>query len=303
MDRLVAARVFVNIVERGSLAAAAEALDLSRPMVSRYLVEMERWMGSRLLHRTTRRISLTPAGETALSQCRRLLDIAEEMVPGALADGATPTGQLRIACSQSLAQHVVAKAMTAFLRQYPRVTVDLQIGSQPVNLVEQRIDLAIRITNDVDPTLIARPLALCESVVCASPSWLARHDAPRTAEDLASHNCLTYSHFGKSLWEFETPGTDSSGHVVIPVSGNLSANEPEVMLAAALEGAGIALLPQYAAAQALASGRLVALLPGYKPRTFGVYGVFASRRQMSGALRAMIDFLAAWFKDARQISL
>lgn len=294
MDRITSAEVFVAIVERGSLSAAAEGLDMSRAMVTRYLAEMEAWSGARLLHRTTRRIGLTPAGEATLARCRQMLEIASQM---AVADGLeadTPRGLLRIACAQSLAQQTLSVAVTAYLRRYPQTAVDLVVDNRTINLVEERIDLAVRITNDLDPNLIARPLGTCESVVVAAPSYLAAHGTPRRVEDLAIHNCLTYSYFGKSLWKFTDAKTGAPSDV--PVGGNLSANESMVLLTAAREGAGIALQPVFAAAPLIASGQLVRLLPDHVPQALGIHGVYSSRRQMPAALRAMLDFLVDWFK-------
>ena len=294
MDRIVAAEVFVAIVERGSLSAAAEGLDMSRAMVTRYLAQMEDWSGARLLHRTTRRIGLTPAGEATLVRCRQILEIAAQM---AVADGPeadTPRGLLRIACAQSLAQEVLSAAVTAYLRRYPQTAVDLVVDNRTINLVEERIDLAVRITNDLDPNLIARRLGTCESVVVAAPSYLAVHGTPRRVEDLAVHNCLTYSYFGKSLWKFTDTKTGASSDV--PVSGNLSANESMALLAAAREGAGVALQPAFAAAPLIAAGQLVRLLPEHVPQALGIHGVYSSRRQMPAALRAMLDFLVEWFR-------
>ncbi|WP_426398640.1 LysR family transcriptional regulator [Ralstonia sp. R-29] len=294
MDRIKAAEVFVAIVERGSLSAAAEGLDMSRAMVTRYLAEMEDWSGARLLHRTTRRIGLTAAGEATLTRCRQMLEIATQM---AVADGAEadmPRGLLRIACAQSLAQQVLGAAVTAYLRRYPHTAIDLVVDSRAVNLVEERIDLAVRITNDLDPNLIARPLGTCESVVVAAPSYLAAHGTPRRLEDLAVHNCLTYSYFGKSLWKFTD--AKSGAPADVPVGGNLSGNESMALLAAVKEGAGIALQPVFAAAPLIASGQIVRLLPDYVPQVLGIHGVYSSRRQMPAALRAMLDFLVDWFR-------
>ena len=165
MDRIAAAQVFVAINERGSLIAAAEALDMSRAMVTRYLAQMEQWAGARLLHRTTRQLGLTAAGEATLARCRQMLEIAESVPVAADVEPDEPRGILRMACAQSLGQAVVAPAVAAYLQRYPRTAVDLQIGNQAVDLVRERIDLAIRITNQLDPNLIARPLAHCESVV------------------------------------------------------------------------------------------------------------------------------------------
>jgi len=291
MDRITAAQVFVAIVERGSMVNAAESLNMSRAMITRYLSEMEKWSGARLLHRSTRKLSLTDAGEQALARCRKMLAVAAEMT--SVGDGKDEAlrGLLRLSCSQSFGQGAVSVAVTEFLRLHPQVSIDLQLESRAINLVEDRIDLALRITNDLDPNLIARPLAKCPSVVCAAPAYLAAHGTPQKPEDLALHNCVTYSYFGKSLWQFEREGEQCA----IPVSGNLSANESLVLLSGAIEGAGIVMQPYYSAAALIASGQLVSLLPQWQPQTMGIYAIYASRRQMPAALRALLDFLVAWF--------
>jgi DNA-binding transcriptional LysR family regulator len=291
MDRITAARVFVSIAERGSMIAAAEALEMSRAMVTRYLAEMEQWAGARLLHRSTRRLSLTDAGDITLVRCRAMLELAGAMAVAA-DDADAPQGLLRIACSQSLAQAQVASAVTGYLARYPRTAIDLQVNNRAVNLVEERIDLALRITNALEPNLIARQLGWCDSVVCAAPAYLAARGTPRQPGDLATHNCLTYSYFGKSLWQFT--GADDEV-LTVPVSGNLSANDDLVLLRAAGEGAGIALQPLYSAAPLIADGRLMALLPDCAPQRMGIYGIYTSRQHMPPALRAMLDFLVDWF--------
>jgi len=298
MDRLTAAQVFKEIAERGSMIAAADALDMSRAMVTRYLAEMEEWCGARLLHRTTRRVSLTAAGEVTLARCREMLALAAGMA--AAGDPEAPHGLLRIASSHSLAQTALAGAVAAFLRRYPRTAIDLQVDNRAVNLVEQRIDLAIRITNGLEANMIARRLGDCDSVVVAAPSYLAERPAPQQPADLAGHNCLTYSYFGKSVWRFEpatAPAEGSGGGAVlqVPVGGNLSANESMALLAATAEGAGVALQPRFAAAPLLASGQLVELLPAWRPQRMGIYGIYASREHMPPALRAMLDHLLDWF--------
>jgi DNA-binding transcriptional LysR family regulator len=282
MDRIVAARVFVSINERGSLIAAADALEMSRAMVTRYLAQMEQWAGARLLHRTTRRLGLTAAGEATLQRCQRMLEIADQMTLTADTESNEPHGMLRIACSQSLAQTELAQAVAAYLRLYPRTAIDLQIGNQAVDLVQERIDLAIRITNQLDPNLIARPLGHCPSVICAAPSYLERHG-------------VTYSYFGKSLWEF----TRDEAPITVPVSGNLSANDSVVLMQAAKAGAGIAMQPSFSTAEALASGELVRVLPDWQPMGLGIHGIYTSRQQLSATLRTMLDHLAAHFSAHR----
>ncbi|MET3130047.1 DNA-binding transcriptional LysR family regulator [Oxalobacteraceae bacterium GrIS 1.11] len=292
MDRITAAQVFVEIAERGSMVAAADALSMSRAMVTRYLAQMERWAGARLLHRSTRRLSLTDAGDATLLRCRQMLEVAASMAVGADDGAESPSGLLRITCSQTLAQTALAPAVTQFLRRYPRAAVDLQIENRAVNLVEQRIDLALRITNALEPNLIARELGRCESVVCAAPAYLAARGTPRRAEELVAHNCLTYTYFGKSLWQFTTR---HGATLSVPVGGNLSANESLVLMMATVEGAGISLQPLFSAAPLIAAGQLVALLPDYQPQQMGIYAIYTSRRHMAPVLRAMLDFLVEWY--------
>lgn len=291
MDRITAAQVFVAIVDRGSMAAASEALGMSRTMVTRYLAEMEQWAGARLLHRTTRRLSLSDAGESTLARCRQMLELAGTMPVDGGDREDSPQGLLRISCSQSLAQAALAGAVSAYLQRYPRAAVDLQIDNRAVNLVEQRIDLAIRITSALEPNLIARQLGSCASVVCASPAYLAAHGVPKRIEDLALHHCLTYTYFGKSLWQF----TQQEQVLTVPVSGRLSANESLVLLQATVAGAGIALQPRFSCASLIASGQLVELLPAWRAQEMGIYGVYTSRQRQSVLLRTMLDFLAHWF--------
>ncbi|WP_421230141.1 LysR family transcriptional regulator [Aeromonas jandaei] len=287
MDRLTALRVFVSVVEQGSLSGAGEKLDMSRAMVSRYLAELESWMGARLLHRTTRRLSLTGPGEEALNRARAMLALGEEMEQIAVKGDDAPKGQLRITSSYSLSEALLVGAANDYLAQYPGTAIDILLLDRTVNLVEERIDLAVRITNDLDPNLVARRLGTCHSVVCASPAYLANHPAPQKVQDLALHNCLTYTYFGKSLWEFNGPDGPES----VPVSGNLSANISNLLLEATLGGAGISLQPRYSAQPYLERGELVPLLTQWQPKRLGVYGVYATRKQMSPLLRSFLDFL------------
>jgi DNA-binding transcriptional LysR family regulator len=292
MDRITSANVFVSIAERGSLAGAAEALDMSRAMVTRYLAEMEAWAGARLLHRTTRRLGLTAAGEVTLARCRELLALAGAIPAAGDTGSGAPGGLLRLASSQFLAQTALADALTGFLRRYPQVTLDLQIDNRAVNLLEQRIDLAIRITNALEPNQIARKLGECRSMLAASPAYLAQHGAPAQPMDLARHNCLAYSYFGKSMWTLARAG---QGPLEVPVGGSLTSNESMALLAAAVQGAGITMQPRFAAMPLARQGVLVEVLPEWEPQRLGVHAIYTSRQHMPPALRALLDYLAAWF--------
>ncbi len=284
-------RVFVTVVDLGSQSAAADHLDLSRPVVSRYLAELEAWVGARLLHRTTRKLSLTAAGNETLPRCRQMLELSEDMQAAVGSAGDTPRGLLRISVSTSFGQSQLAAAVTDYVRLNPGVTIDLQMLDRTVNLVDERIDLAIRTSRELDPSLIARQLTVCRSVLCASPAYLREHPAPRRVDDLSQHNCLTHSYFGKSLWHFTCDGEELS----VPVQGNISANEASTLLSATLSGAGVSLLPSYQAGVHVQRGDLVRLLPDAEPRVMNIYAVYASRKHMPAALRSMLDFLAQRF--------
>lgn len=291
MDRLTAMQVFVEVAQRGSLTAAAEQLELSRAMVTRYVAELERWLGTRLLQRTTRRLSLTDAGEACLQRCRQMLELADDVEQVAGQRDSEPRGLIRVTTSSSFGQAQLAPAVAAYLRLYPHTRVDLLMVDRTVNLVEERIDLAVRITNELDPALIARRLSVCRSVLCATPAYLAQHGRPATPDALAEHSCLTYSYFGKSQWRLRR-GQDET---LVSVEGKLSANEATVLLQATLADAGIAMQPTYLVAPLLKNGTLMRVLPDWQPITMSIYGVYASRRHVPATLRTLLDFLVHRF--------
>ncbi|WP_454827964.1 LysR family transcriptional regulator [Pseudoxanthomonas wuyuanensis] len=294
MDRITAINVFVEVADRGSLTAAADAMSMSRAMVSRYLAELEDWLGARVLHRTTRRLSLTPAGEAALARCRTILDLGEEMRAALASPDASPHGQIRITCSTSFGLSHMAAAVAQYVARYPGTAVDMMLIDRAVNLVEERIDLAIRISSGLDSGLIARRLSECRSVLCASPAYLAAHGIPQRPQDLVTHNCLTHHYVGRSLWHLHRDGDTAS----VAVSGNISANEATVLQQAVRADAGIAMLPTYLAAPLVAAGDLAVVLPAYTLDAMGIYGVYTSRRQMPLIVRSFLDFLAARFGEA-----
>ncbi len=286
-------RVFVSVVDLGSQSAAADHLNLSRPVVSRYLAELEDWVGARLMQRTTRRLSLTAAGQETLPRCRQMLELAGDLQAAVSAPNDAPRGELRISVSTSFGQAQLMDALADYVKRYPGVKIDLQMLDRTVNLVDERIDLAIRTSNELDPNLIARRLTVCRSVICASPAYLREHPAPEQVQDLVRHNCLTHSYFGRSLWHFNVEGEAVS----VPVQGNISANEAMTLQRAALAGAGIAMLPTYQTAAALRSGELIRLLPRARPQELNLNAVYTSRKHMPATLRSMLDFLAERFTN------
>jgi DNA-binding transcriptional LysR family regulator len=286
-------KVFVEVVEKGSLTAAAERLDLSRAVVTRYLAELEEWLGVRLLHRTTRRLSLTDAGAASLAHCRQVLGEVEALQANLGERSSEPKGLIRVTATSSFGQQHLAPAVADYVQRFPGTQVDLMLLDRTVNLVEERIDLAIRISNELDPALIARKLTICRSVVCAAPAYLERCGVPQEIEDLTRHNCLTYAYYGQSEWRFERNGRE----LAVPVSGNISANEVTAITQAALAGAGIALQPTYMVAPHLRSGALVPVLTDYAIPDKGIFGVYSSRRFVPPILRSLIDFLVERFGD------
>ncbi|MCO7223310.1 LysR family transcriptional regulator [Pleionea sp. CnH1-48] len=297
MDRVTSAKVFVSIVELGSMAAAADALGMSRSMVTRYLSEMESWADARLLHRSTRRLTLTAAGDNCLQSCRQLLAISSEIPKVGQATDQVPKGELRISCSPFIAQVLLEPMIHPFLQRYPEVSIEMLVGNQTLDLVKERIDLSIRISNDLDPNLIARPLGVCHSILCASEEYVSARGQPTQLEDLAHHNCLAYSYFGQSQWNFEHQLGEQLQREAISVQGNFAANETEVLLRATLKGAGISLLPRVSVLPFIDSGELVELLPHYFPVPLGVHGVYRSREYQPLAVRMFLDALIESFQE------
>jgi len=299
MDRMTAMNVFVEVAERGSLTAAAEVLEMSRAMVTRYLAEVERWLGARLLHRTTRRISLTGPGEAALLRFRQMLAIGDELHAELATDNPEPHGLIRVTASVSFGQLHLAAAVAEFVKRHPLTRVELLLVDRVVNLVEERVDIAVRISRAIDPSLIARHLGPCRSVLCAAPSYVAERGAPGTADALAAHNCLTHHYVGKSVWHLQRDGRQ----IAVAVGGNISANEASLLLEAVRAGAGIAMLPMYQIAPLLRSGELVAVLPDYTVETLGLHAVYASRRQLPTIMRSFLDFLVERFSSPQFLAL
>lgn len=294
MDKVTAAQVFITIVDLGSMSKAAEKLDMSRAMVTRYLAEMENWAGIRLLNRTTRKLSLTSAGGAVYSQSLKLIEVAQSIEQPQIIDEINLHGLVRISCAQSLAMSALSQAIPEFRQRFPHVAVDLQINNKTINLIEERIDLAIRISNNLDPNLIARPLSTCYSALCATPAYIAKQGLIENPNDLLRHDCLTYNFFGHSLWLFEKDNKPIS----VPVSGSLSANESTVLLAATLQDQGISMQPYCSVYELIKQGKLIHLLPEYQLETLGIYGVYTSRQNMPAPLRALLDFLVDWFQSS-----
>lgn len=293
MDRIIAADVFLRTIACGSISGAAEELDMSRSMASRYIAALERWADARLLHRTTRKLSLTPAGEAIVPMCQKIMALSQDITLLGGKDSEVPKGLVRLSAPTVFAEYYLTEALIDFQVRYPEVSIDIQMSDRRSNLVDERIDVAIRVAHRLDPNVIAHKLSEVKSVICAAPEYLKANGTPKTIADLSEHNCLIYKHYGQDAWLLYHRGEERA----VTVSGNFSTNETTVHAKAALHGAGIALLPDFAVNQYLDTGQLVALLPEYETEALGIYAVFLSRQHMSSAMRALIDFLIHDFKN------
>jgi len=293
MSSLTEISIFVKVVELSSFTAAAEALEMSQPVVSKAVSRLEEKLGARLLNRTTRRLSLTEAGSELYRRSVRALAEIEDAELEVARFQTEPRGTLRISAPMSFSILHLGRLLPSFTERFPGVTVELHLDDRQVDLVEEGFDLAIRVGRLQDSTLIARKIAPCRQVLCASPAYLAKRGTPERPEDLLEHNCIVYSLISTPReWRF----TDSSGELhVVPVSGALQSNNGLVNRAAAIAGAGIVLLPAFYIGEELRTGQLKAVLSEFHPPELAVYALYPERRNLTPKVRAFVDFLAAEF--------
>lgn len=287
MNILKSAQVFVEIVNQGNLSLAAERLDISRAMVSRHLEELEKYLDIRLLQRTTRRISLTHAGEQAFIQCNNLLQAQLELQNIAGHGQQNLNGLLRITVSPSLMQGRLANDLAKFCQQHPQVKLEIIVTEETVDLISQQIDVAIRISNDVASGLIARPLGHCHSVLCASPDYLQQAGVPQQPDDLIKHRCLAHKHAGRTGWNLKV----DKHYQRVPILAPISCTEAVALVQLCLQHAGIAMLPTDLVQPYLMSGQLITVLMDYPVQSFHVQAVYASRHHMPLLTRTFIDYL------------
>jgi DNA-binding transcriptional LysR family regulator len=291
---------FVRVVEAGSFVAAADRLGISTSSLSRLVADLEQHLGTRLLNRTTRRLSLTESGQAYYERCVTLLaDVAEaEAVAGQSA--AQASGTVRLTCSYSMAEQTVAPAIAAFVERHPAVKFELIVSDRIVDLVEEGFDLAIRVGSVGSDRLVARRLGSMRLVLCAAPAYLERHGAPATPGELSRHNALTYAYSASlRVWRF----TDAAGTVHdVRVTGNLHANSGDALRAAAIAGLGILYEPDFLLGSALRAGQLVRVLPDYTGAGGEIWAVYPSRRHLSLKVRLFVDHIAAVFAGAAPTS-
>ncbi|MGK5078701.1 LysR family transcriptional regulator [Janthinobacterium sp. HLX7-2] len=290
MDLFSSMRMYVAVVDGGSFAAAAEKLEISRAMASKQIQKLEEHLGTRLLNRTTRRLSLTETGREFYERSTQIMHDVEEAEQVAGQMTRMPQGVLRVTIPLSYGQHRLASLIGDYARAYPQVQLDISLSDRKVDLIEDGFDLAIRIGAMAQSDLIARKIGGVRSIVCASPAYVAQHGAPQNPEELKRHACLGYTLTGSgSDWRFETP----DGSLIVPISGPIRADNGDIIRLAALSGAGILFQPHFIVDEDLAAGRLIQLLPGWQSAELGVYAVYPSRKHLSAKVRTFVDFLAA----------
>ena len=293
-DILMGMRVFAAVVDAGSFAGAAEKLELSRGMTSRYVAQVERHLGVRLLNRTTRRLSLTEAGQDYYQRANQVLGLVEDAERSAAQGVAEPRGNLRINTSVAFGARHLGPVVTAYLQRFPHVKAELTLNDRMVDLVDEGFDVAVRIARKVDPGLVARPIGQARVMACASPGYLKKHGTPRTPEELARHNCMSYAHTGQQhQWRFSRGGR---GRKVV-VTGNFNANNGDILCSAAASGLGVILQPTFLAHELLRDGLLVRILDGWEPEGYTIYAVYPSRQFLTPKVRTFIDFLIDRFGD------
>lgn len=295
MDRLDAMRAFVTVVAEGSFTRAAERLALSPQLVSKHVSQLEQHLGVRLLNRTTRRLHLTEAGAAYRQRAEQVLAEIDDMEHALGELQGQARGRLRISAPLSFAIRHLAPLINDFQRAHPAVDIDLQLNDRKVDIVEEGFDIALRIGRLKSSSLIAKRIAPVRLVLCAAPDYLEAHGPPEQPRDLAGHRFLRYRYMEESQepllkWLSRGAGGKSEG-------GELTSNNGDVLVEAAIGGAGIALQPTFLTGDAIRQGRLAIVLPAHEPEPLGLYAVYAHRQLLASKVRHFVDFLEGYFGD------
>ena len=293
MDLLGPMRTFVRVVEAGSFTAVATEQQTTQPTISRQIAALEEHLGSRLLTRTTRSLTLTDDGRAFYERAKLALESVAEAENAVGRRRTKPAGMLRLATPVVFGRLHVVPRLSAFLARYPDVAVDLVMSDTFTDLVEQGIDVAIRVGEITDPGLIARRIGIVRRVTVASPAYLKKHKAPRAPSDLVDHDCIVYTRLATgNCWQFE----GKEGPVTVEVHGRYRADNSEAVREGVLAGLGIAVIPAFAFGNEIAERRVNVLLADHEPRRLPMHAVYPSRRFVPLKVRALIDFLAHEFE-------
>lgn len=295
MDRLTSLGVFVAAVEEGSFAAAARRFGLSAAMVGKHVSALEAELNARLLQRTTRRLSLTDTGQTYYERCKRILEAFDEATREASDSQGTARGVLRVAAPVTFGAMHLGDVVARYLEDHPQVNVEVLLGDRYVDLLDAGVDVAIRVGRLQDPALVTRRLAPCRMVVCASPAYLERNGTPRKPEDLRHAQRLAFSE-AVSAGDWTLLDAKDRAHV-IDGPCRMAANNTQMLLAAALAGAGIAYGPTFVFGEYLRRGELVVLLPTYHAASLTIQAVYPSAQRIPLKVRRFVDYLTQTFGD------
>ena len=294
MDRLTSLATFAQVVESGGFSAAARRLGMSTTMVSNHVQALEERLGVRLLNRTTRRVSLTEIGASYYQRCAHILADIEDADRTASAQQASPKGTLRLYTNTHILRFV-GPIISEYMALYPDVTIDLTMGERMIDLVEERIDIAIRTTPPPDSSLIVRRLINWRHILGAAPKYLEQHGTPQSLAELSQRNCLRYALYPYGdEWRFEDEAGD---HHSVHVSGNLVSTSAEVLRIAALDGRGLVLGPDFYAFEDLAQKRIIPVLPQYRPVQFAINAIYPAKQNLSAKVRTFLDFITLRIND------
>jgi DNA-binding transcriptional LysR family regulator len=286
-------RAFVQVFDAGGFSSAARQHGRSKALLSKYVTDLEDYLGVRLMNRTTRKLSLTEAGEAYYREASQLLQQLDDLDNSILDQTVAPRGLLRVSAARNFGEMILGPAIFAFLAEHPDVTLDLRLEDRFVDLVEEGIDVALRISAAQDSSLIARKICDMQHSAVAAPVYLDAHGTPRAPEDLRNHACMVDTNLqGQANWRFVDKGQTLSVHV----SGPVRVNSPLAARDAAMAGLGIALLPGYLADPMIKAGRLVRILESYVPTGSSLQAVYPHRRHLAGKVRVLIDHLVNWFE-------
>lgn len=289
MDRLEAMSILLAVVDAGSLSAAARRLGTPLPTVSRKVAELEAHLHTRLLHRTTRQLSLTEAGAAYVAACRRILDDVGEAERIATGEYATPKGELAVTAPIVFGRLHIVPVVAEFLAQYPEIRIKLLLTDRVIHLMEEQVDVALRIGELPDSTLMASRVGTVRSVVCGSPAYLAQRGVPARPEELAAHDCISFDVLeSRRAWVFG----EGTSTMSVPVISRLEVNTAEAAIAAATLGAGMVRVLSYQVADAVANGALDVVLQNYEPAPLPVSLVHKGQTPLPRKLRAFLDFAA-----------
>jgi DNA-binding transcriptional LysR family regulator len=293
MDKFQEMRTFVGVVDSGSFVGAADALEMSKPAVSRYIGELESRLGVRLLQRTTRKLSLTKEGEVFYVRCKELLANVDEAEAEITSHSGEAAGQLKLSVPVAFGELHLAPLWARFMARHPKVTLDVTLSDRVADLVEEGFDAAVRIMELSNSSLISRKLTSTRVVLCASPKYLKRHGAPKHPSDLAHHDVLDYTlrAMGEN-WQFDGP----EGRIVVKVAPKFRSNSGGTCRSGALQHMGLILQPDFLVGEDLRSGTLVEVLPQYRSHDIGVYAVYPTRKHVSPKVRMLVEFLLEAFR-------